>query len=63
MEKIINLKYLSKIKFEYGKIDDNELSKIVGVNPNVNNLEINWTKYNNELILYNLQNKFQMFLI
>ena len=34
MEKIINLKYLSKIKFEYGKIDNNELSKVVGVNLN-----------------------------
>ena len=53
MEKIINLKYLSKIKFEYGKIDNNELSKVVGVNLNVNNLEINWSKYNDELILYN----------
>ena len=53
MEKIINLKYLSKIKFEYGKIDDNELSKIVGLNLNLNYLEINWTKYNDELILYN----------
>ena len=58
MEKIINLKYLSKIKFEYGKIDNNELSKVVGVNLNLNYLEINWSKYNDELILYNLQNKF-----
>ncbi len=58
MEKIINLKNLKKIKFEYGKIDVNELSENNGVNPNVKKLEIHWSKYNDELIMENLQNKF-----
>ena len=58
MEKIVNLKHLKEIKFEYGKIDYNYLANIKSINSNANKLVINYSKYNDDLMLYDLQRIF-----
>ena len=58
IEKLILINTLKSIKFEFNKINDEEISKIKGENRYVNFLRIKWNNIENDCILYNLQNKF-----
>ncbi len=55
---LINLKMLREIKLEFGKIDDNEILWIIGKNSSVKKMKISWVKSNENLIIYNLLDKF-----
>lgn len=55
---LINLKLLKEINIEFGKIDDNEILWIIGKNTSVKKMKISWVKNNENLIIYNLLDKF-----
>lgn len=57
-EKLVHIKTLKEIVFEFGKIDNNEIFNIIGRNTSTKKLTINWVKSNIDLTLYNLQDKF-----
>ena len=57
-EKLISLKSLKKIEFEFGKINNDELSLIKGENSSVEAIKFNFVKTNADLIIYNLEKKF-----
>ena len=58
LKKIISLKNLKELILEFGPIDDSEILWIIGKNYSVEKMKINWVKQNNDLIIYNLQDKF-----
>ena len=58
LKKIISLKNLKELILEFGPIVDSEILWIIGKNYSVEKMKINWVKQNNDLIIYNLQDKF-----
>lgn len=58
LKKIISLKKLKELILEFGPIVDSEILWIIGKNYSVEKMKINWVKQNNDLIIYNLQDKF-----
>ena len=57
-EKLISIKTLKKIDFEFGEINDDEILLIKGENRSVKAININYVEKNKDLILYNLEKKF-----
>jgi len=57
-KKLISLKGLKEIILEFGPFADNEILWIAGRNFSVEKMKISWVKNNNDLIIYNLQDKF-----
>ena len=57
-EKLMKIKTLKKIEFEFGKINDDEIALINGENTSVEVVKINYLKENNDITLYNLEKKF-----
>ena len=57
-KKLALLKYLKEIVIEFGKIEDEEIWKIIGKNYSLKKMKINWVKKNSDLVIYNLQDKF-----
>ena len=58
LKKLISLKNLKELILEFGPIVDSEILWIIGKNYSVEKMKINWVKQNNDLIIYNLQDKF-----
>jgi hypothetical protein len=57
-EKLIAIKTLKEIEFEFGKLNDDEISLINGENISVELIKINYNKENTDITLYNLEKKF-----
>lgn len=57
-KKLALLKYLKEIVIEFGKIEDEEIWKIIGKNYSLKKMKINWVQKNSDLVIYNLQDKF-----
>ena len=58
LKKLVSLKNLKELILEFGPIVDSEILWIIGKNYSVETMKINWVKQNNDLIIYNLQDKF-----
>ena len=58
LKKLVSLKNLKELIIEFGPIVDSEILWIIGKNYSVEKMKINWVKQNNDLIIYNLQDKF-----
>lgn len=58
LKKLVSLKNLKELILEFGPIVDSEILWIIGKNYSVEKMKINWVKENNDLIIYNLQDKF-----
>ena len=58
LKKLVSLKNLKELILEFGPIVDSEILWIIGKNYSVEKMKINWVKQNNDLIIYNLQDKF-----
>ena len=58
LKKLISLKNLKELILEFGPIVDSEILWIIGKNYSVEKMKINWVKQNNDLVIYNLQDKF-----
>jgi len=57
-EKLMTINTLKEIEFEFGKIDDDEISLTNGENTSVEVIAINYKKENHDITLYNLEQKF-----
>ena len=57
-EKLISIKTLKKIDFEFGEINNDEILLIKGENKSVKVININYVEKNKDLILFNLEKKF-----
>ena len=57
-EKLIRIDTLKEIEFEFGKINDDEISLINGENTSVETIKINYKRENKDITLYNLEKKF-----
>ena len=55
-KKFLSIKTLTKIKFELGKLDNNQIAEIKGDNESIKIIDIKWK--NENCILFNLQKKF-----
>ena len=58
IEKLLLIKTLKSISIDLRRIDDNEISQIIGVNTSVLKLRITWINWADDCILNNLQKKF-----
>ena len=58
LKKLISLKNLKELILEFGPIVDSEILWIIGKNYSVEKMKINWVEQNNDLVIYNLQDKF-----
>jgi hypothetical protein len=58
LKKLVSLKNLKELILEFGPIVDSEILWIIGKNYSVEKMKINWVKQNNDLVIYNLQDKF-----
>ena len=56
--KLLSIKTLKSISINLRRIDNNQISEIIGVNSSVLKLKITWLNWNDDCILYNLQKKF-----
>ena len=57
-EKLMTINTLKEIEFEFGKINDDEISLINGENTSVEIIAIKYKKENEDITLYNLEKKF-----
>ena len=58
LKKLVSLKNLKELILEFGPIVDSEILWIIGKNYSVEKMKINWVEQNNDLVIYNLQDKF-----